>query len=149
MLLLNSRVLKSFGDRQWDEAAIDARTLKTIEALLTIWPVPAGHKVSIAHTQSEGSAYVEVSDLLAASRLSAGQTLHSRPGKYGGHTATVLSDGRIEVADEAFESLSRAGIAVRKRHTNAWMFWCLLPNAQQPIADVRAAYLDASAQGTD
>ena len=149
VVLLNSKVLKQYQNNQWDESAIDARTAHAIDAILTIWPVPPGHKVSIARKQTEGSVYVEVSDLIGAGHLAVGQTLYSRPGKYGGHTATVLSDGRIEVAGEIHDSLSRASIAVRKKHTNGWKFWRLQPNGQRPLAEVRAEYLEEVAAKVD
>lgn len=149
VVLLNSKVLKQYQGNQWDESAIDARTAHAIDAILTIWPVPPGHKVNIARDQPKGSVNVEVSDLIAADRLAVGQALYSRPGKYGGHTATVLSDGRIEVAGEIHDSLSRAGIAVRKKHTNGWQFWRSQPNGQRPLAEVRAEYLEQVAAQVD
>lgn len=142
VILLNSRVLKHYQATQWDEAAIDTRGSEVIDAILEIWPVPPGHKITISHGEAQGSADVEVSDLLAAGKLTVGQVLHSRPGKYGGHAATVLSDGRIEVAGEIYDSLSRAGIAVRKKHTNGWRFWRLQPNGQREVAELRAEYLE-------
>jgi hypothetical protein len=149
VVLLNSKVLKQHQGNQWDESAIDARTADAIDAILAIWPVPPGHKVSIARKQTEGSVYVEVRDLIGAGHLAVGQTLYSRPGKYGGHTATVLSDGRIEAAGEIHDSLSRAGIAIRKMHTNGWKFWGLQPNGQQPLSELRGEYLEEIAAKVD
>ena len=149
VVLLNSKVLKQYQGNQWDESAIDARTTDAIEAILAIWPVPPGHKVKIARDQSQGSISVEVSDLIGAAKLAAGQTLYSRPGKFGGHTATVLPDGRIDVAGEIHDSLSRAGVAVRKKHTNGWTFWRLKPNGQQPLSEVRGEYLEQVAESLD
>lgn len=141
VVLLNSRVLKTHATSQWDEAAIDARTDEAIEAILNIWPVPEDHKVNIDRKQATGSVSVEIADLIGAGYLSAGQILHSRPGKYGGHTARVLSDGRIEVAEHVFDSPSQAGIAIRKKNTNGWNFWRLQENGGRPLSDVRAEYL--------
>ena len=112
-----------------------------INAILAIWPVPPGHKVRIDREHAETSVTVEIADLIGAGYLSAGQPLYSRPGKYGGHTGTVLSDGRIEVAGQVFESPSRAGIFIRKKSTNGWNFWRLEPNGRRPLKDVRAEYL--------
>jgi len=141
VVLLNSRVLKTHAASQWDEAAIDARTAEAINVILTIWPVPEDHKVDINRKQAAGSVSVEIADLIGAGYLSAGQILYSRPGKYGGHTARVLSDGRIEVAGQVFDSSSQAGIAVRKKNTNGWNFWRLQENGGRPLTDVRAEYL--------
>lgn len=142
VVLLNSRLLKHYQTKQWDESAIDARTSEAIDAIIAIWPVPSGHKVSIAHDRAKSSIDVQVSDLIAAGKLTTGQLLYSRPGKYGSHTAIVLSDGRIEVAGEIHDSLSRAGIAVRKKQTNGWKFWRVQANGQRPVAELRAEYLE-------
>lgn len=141
VVLLNSRILREFSARQWDEAGIDGRTRQTIDAVLAIWPVPRGHKVHIDREQADSSVTVEIGDLIGAGYLAAGQTLYSRPGKYGGHTARVLSDGRIEVAGQIFESPSRAGIFIRKKSTNGWNFWRLDPNGRRPLKEIRAEYL--------
>lgn len=155
VVLLNSRILKTYVAQQWGEEAIDHRTSEAIDAILQIWPVPNGHKVAIDREQADSSVTVEVSDLVSAALLSAGQVLHSRPGKYGGHTARVLSDGRIEVEGQVFNSPSQAGIFVRKKTTNGWNFWRLEPNGGQPLRAVRAEYLrmaspeDAEAGASD
>lgn len=141
VLLLNSRLLKDYAARQWDEAGIDERNRLAVEAILEIWPVPPGHKVAIAKSQTDSAVTVEVSDLLGAGLLMPGQTLHSRPGKYGGHQAKVLSDGQIEVQGKVFKSPSRAGIFVRNKPTNGWHFWRLEPNAKRSLHDVRMDYL--------
>lgn len=141
VVLLNSKLLKEYSARQWDEAGVDHRTSRMIDTILAIWPVPAGHKVQIDRERADASVTVEVADLIGAGHISAGQHLYSRPGKYGGHLGTVLSDGRIEVAGQVFDSPSRAGIFIRKRATNGWDFWRLESNGRRPLKDVRAEYL--------
>jgi hypothetical protein len=141
VLLVNSRLLKEFSSQPWAESGIDHRTTQAIDAILAIWPVPPGHKVQIDRHQTDSSVAVEVADLIGAGYLTAGQTLYSRPGKFGGHTGTVLSDGRIEVAGQVFESSSSAGAFVRKKTTNGWHFWRLDANGRRPLKDVRAEYL--------
>ena len=83
---------------------------------------------------------MSVADLLSAGLLTPGQTLYSRPGRYGGFTAKVLSDGRIEVEGEIKDSLSLAGIVVRKRNTNGWNFWRLDVQTQKSMDDLRSEY---------
>lgn len=141
VVLLNSKLLKEFSAKQWDEAAIDHRTTQAIDAVLAIWPVPPGHKVQIDRHQADTTITVEIADLIGAGYLSAGQALYSRPGKYGGHIGRILSDGRIEVAGQVFESPSSAGIFVRKKVTNGWHFWRLDANGRRPLKEVRAEYL--------
>lgn len=147
VVLLNSRLLASHGAIAWDDAGIDKRTDELIDTILSIWKVPHGHKISMAHQASDSAVAVEVADLIEARLLSAGQRLHSRPGKYGGHIATILSDGRIEVEGVAFNSPSQAGISVRKKHTNGWIFWRLDAHGNQSLADIRSAYIQSVAPG--
>lgn len=139
--LLNSKLLKDYASRQWDEDGIDSRTEQAIDAILTVWPVPPGHKVRVDREHADTSVTVEIADLTGAGFLAPGQTLYSRPGKYGGHSGTILSDGRIEVAGQVFETPSSAGTFVRKKNTNGWHFWRLDSNGRRPLKEVRAEYL--------
>lgn len=141
VVLLNSKLLKEYSSRQWDEAGIDARTRRMINAILAIWPVPPGHKVRIEREQADSSVTVEIADLIGAGLLAPGQALYSRPGKYGGHSGRILSDGRIEVEGRLFDSPSSAGTHIRKRATNGWDFWRLQPNGRRPLKWVRSEYL--------
>lgn len=141
VVLLNSRLLVEYSSKQWDEDGIDHRTQQVIHAVLAIWPVPPGHKVQIARHQAEISVTVEIADLIAAGYLSVGQALYSQQGKYGGHTGRILSDGRIEVGGQVFDSPSGAGRHVRKKLTNGWGFWRLDESGHKSLRDVRADYL--------
>lgn len=141
VVLLNSRLLREYGSKQWDEAGIDRRTGEAIDTILAIWPAPPGHKVHIDRAQPDTSTTVEIADLIGAGYIAPGQTLYSRPGKYGGHSGKILSDGRIEVAGQVFDSPSSAGIFVRKKTTNGWHFWRLEPNGRRPLKEVRDEYL--------
>mgnify|MGYP000017528640 CR=1 FL=1 len=141
VVLLNSRLLKDYGAKQWDETGIDTRTLQAIDAILSIWPVPPGHKVRIHREEADTSIMVEIADLIEAGYLASGQTLYSQPGKYGGHFGKILSDGRIEVAGQLFDSPSSAGLSVCKKATNGWHFWRLETNGHRSLKEVRAEYL--------
>ena len=147
VVLLNSKLLKDYGAKPWDEPGIDARTNQAIDAMLAIWPVPPGHQINIHREQADTSVIVELADLIGAGYIAPGQTLYSGPGKYGGHSGTVLSDGRIEVAGQTFDSPSSAGIFVRKKNTNGWNFWRLDPNGQRSLKDIRAEYLHVVSPG--
>ncbi|MHB1327678.1 MAG: GmrSD restriction endonuclease domain-containing protein [Gemmatimonadales bacterium] len=141
VVLLNSRLLKDYAAVQWDERGIDERTSRIVDSILAIWPAPAGHKVLLDRAQKDASVTVDITDLLGAGFLAAGQPLYSRPGKYGGHMATVLSDGRIEVTGQIFESPSSAGTFVRKKATNGWHFWRLEMNGRRALKDARTEYM--------
>ncbi len=141
VLLLNSRLLKDYATQQWAETGIDQRTRQAVDAVLEIWPVPHGHKVKIERDRAASTVFVEIADLLGSGHLASGQILYSRPGKYGGDTAKILSDGRIETRGKICGSPSQAGIFVRNKSTNGWHFWRLDPNGKQSLNDVRQEYL--------
>jgi len=141
IVLLNSKLLKEYSSKQWDEAGIDARTKRMVDTILAIWPVPQGHKVKMEHMHLDTSITVEIADLIGAGLLAPGQVLYSRPGKYGGRSGSILSDGRFEVEGKIFESPSSAAFHIRKKSTNGWDFWRLDPSGRQPLKDVRTEYL--------
>ncbi|MBK8003912.1 MAG: DUF1524 domain-containing protein [Gemmatimonadetes bacterium] len=141
VVLLNSKLLKDYSSKQWDEAGIDRRTEHLIDAVLAIWPVPQGHTVHIDRAQTDSSITVEIADLIGAGHIAVGQSLYSRPGKYGGFTGKVLSDGRIEVGGQVFDTPSSAGQAIRGKPTNGWHFWRLEPSGRRSLKEVRAEYL--------
>jgi len=149
VVLLNSRLLKDYASKQWDEAGIDQRTVRLITAVLSIWSVPLGHKINIDKGQATSSVTVEIADLIGAGFLAVGQTLYSSPGTYGGYTGRILSDGRIEVAGQVCDSPSRAGMFVRKKNTNGWGFWRMNSNGRRSLRDVRAEYLRVVSPETD
>lgn len=141
VLLLNSRLLKTYASKQWDETGVDTRTAQAIDTILAVWSVPPGHKVQMDREHPSSSVTVEIIDLIGAGYLAAGQTLYPRPGIYSGNTARILSDGRIEVAGQIVDSPSRAAILVRKKNTNGWHFWRVGPDGQRSLKQVRAEYL--------
>lgn len=141
VVLLNSKLLKEYLSKQWDETGIDARTKQMVDAILAIWPVPVDHQVKIAHEQLDTSVTVEITDLIGAGLLTPGQVLYSQPGKYGGRTGRILSDGRVEVEGKVFESPSSAAVYICHKPTNGWHFWRLDPSGSQPLKEVRAEYL--------
>lgn len=141
VVLLNSRLAKAFATTQWNEDGIDSRTSQLIDAVIGVWPVPPGHRIRIDREQAGHSVSVEIADLIGAGLISAGQCLYSRPGEYGGHSCIVLSDGRIELAGQVFDTPSGAGTFVRKRSTNGWNFWRLDATGRRPLKDVHAEYL--------
>jgi hypothetical protein len=148
VLLLNSHLLAKSADI-WDEAAIDARTASMIDAIIAIWPVPAGHKSVVMRTQTGFPKYVEMADLLSAGFLTSGQMLYSRPGKYAGRVAQVLTDGRLDIEGKVFETPSGAGYFVRQKHTNGWGFWMVDLSTRKSLNHVRGEYRNQMMEGSD
>lgn len=57
------------------------------------------------------------------------------------HTDRILSDSRIEIAEQIFESPPAAGTFIRKQRTNGCHFWRLDPDGRRPLMEVRTEYL--------
>src|SRR4029077_2687384 len=136
-LLLNSRLLATV-DGAWDETAIDARTDEMIELLLSIWPVPPGHKGVVVDPHEKSAGWIQVKHLVDAGLLTPGTTLTPRGDNGATRIATVRPDGLLEVDGKTFDSPSGAGRYVKGTATNGWWFWSL-PDGRR-LLDVRAAY---------
>lgn len=139
VLLINKQI-QELGKFGWDEKKIQERTGKLIQTILSIWPVPEGHKSVVVQGSNEEPVRVEVIDLLAAGLVSAGQTLYAKDLKLSGRTAQILEDGRIQVVGKVFNSLSLAGAEVRTRSANGWTFWLVDEKTRKSMADLRDEY---------
>ncbi len=138
-LLLNSRLLAAVapGD-DWDEAAIDERTQRMVDAILAVWPVPEGHEGTVDDPQAKAQDWVMLKHLVDAGLLEAGAVLVPRSGQWQERTATIGADGSLVVDGKTFETPSGAGKYVKGGHTNGWTFWRLEDGRK--LQDVRSAF---------
>jgi hypothetical protein len=139
VLLINKRV-QELGSSGWSEDLIKSRTTSIIQSLINIWPVPVGHKSRILSEKPEKQIKVGVIDLISAGFVSAGQTLYAKQTEHAGKVAQILDDGRIKCEEIVFDSLSFAGIQIRKRNTNGWTFWLVDEKTRKSMADLREEY---------
>lgn len=139
VLLINKHV-QELGTHTWDEELIKSRTTSIIQSVMQIWPVPAGHTSRIVTDKPEKQVKVAVIDLISAGLVTAGQTLYPKQHKHAGKVAQILDDGRIQCEDIVFDSLSLAGIQIRKRNTNGWTFWLVDEKTRKSMADLREEY---------
>ena len=123
-LLLN-RDLTEHVDEPWTIERIAERTRMLKDAFIEIWPAPKNHKVIVAADGSGRKKPISISDLISAGMLSPGSILTSAWTSIPSRTATVLSDGNIEVDDgKTFGSLSAAGRHVTNmKAVGGWHFW--------------------------
>lgn len=148
VLLLNSNLLDLSADG-WDDERIEARTEAMVDAVINIWQVPKGHNSSAIRKQVENLGEVTIADLITEGYLHSGQTLYSLPGKTTGHTATILSDGRIDIDGIIFDTPSGAGRHIRKKATNGWRFWFVDLSSRKHLALVRREYRETIATDPD
>jgi len=139
VLLINKQV-QELGSNGWNEDLIKSRTASIIQSIIKIWAVPNGHKSRIVTEKPEKQVKVAVIDLISAGLVSAGQTLYPKQNKHAGKVAQILDDGRIQCEDVIFDSLSLAGIQIRKRNTNGWTFWLVDEKTRKSMADLREEY---------
>jgi hypothetical protein len=141
VLMLNRRLLGQTED-DWDDQHIRDRTDRLIDAIIAIWPVPEGHTSQIETSDRRPVRSVELADLMAAGLLDEGVTLYARGRRVAGRTATVLSDGSLDVDGVRYQSPSGAARAVTGTSVNGWWFWVLEPQSKHSLLDLWREYVD-------
>jgi len=147
VLKMDSLLLAAAGDA-WTDAKIRTRTQEMTEAVLTIWPVPEGHTSAFGNAVERPKRRVTLSDLIGAGLLEPGTTLYARKA-YDYRPATVLSDGRIDLDGEIFESPSGAAKGVTGSSVNGWWFWKLDTAGNRGLNNLFHEYVDQTAADVD
>lgn len=138
-LLLNAQI-QHLGKDIWNEEKIDQRNEILINRILSIWPVPQGHKVELSPVPASATSYVSISDLMNADFLKSGDVLKPRGKAFDNRFAVVLDDGSLEIDDgKIIDSPSGAASYLRNRNTAGWHFWRLESNGLQ-LATIREQY---------
>lgn len=137
-MTLTGRVIKRTEGQPWDEQLIDERTNELIEALLHVWPVPAGHHGNVVDPQTKAGDWVELRHLIEAGLLSPGDALVATHRDFKGRGATLLPDGGIDISGKRYATPSAAGYALRKKATNGWYFWATADGRR--LRDVRTEF---------
>jgi hypothetical protein len=141
VLMLNRRLLEQAEDN-WDDQRIRDRADRLIDAIIEIWPVPEGHKSQTERIERRPARQVELADIMAAGLLDEGATLYARGRRVAGRTATVLSDGALDVDGVRYSSPSGAARAVSGTNVNGWWFWLLEPKSTRSLRDLWRHYVD-------
>jgi hypothetical protein len=148
-LMLNKRLLE-MTEGAWDEALIRKRSGQIISAILAIWAVPAGHKSQGMHaTNSSSDQKVNILDLINSGMLKPGSLLYPKGKKYKGQTATVLSNGMLEVDGIQYKSPSGAASSLTNSSVNGLMFWLVDEKTKVSIKDVAQEYIDQGGEGDE
>ncbi len=144
VLMLNRRLLE-VGKEAWSDAAIRARTDWLASLIVQIWPVPAGHHSGFAHEKSVSGHRVDLLDLISAGWLQPGMPIVPR-GKFAHMQATLLPDGRLDVAGGIYATPSEAAKAVNGVPTNGWWYFLVDGPTKRSLRDVRREYLESFAE---
>lgn len=122
VLKLNVALIDAAGEA-WTDDKIRDRTDELTLDILAIWPVPAGHTSSFGTAEVQQRRRVGLADLIGAGLLEPGTTLHVRRKAQSHRTATVLSDGRIDVDGVAYDFPSAAAGAIAQSSENGWRYF--------------------------
>jgi hypothetical protein len=141
VLILNRQLLGQAKDG-WDDEHIRARTEQLIDVITEIWPVPEGHQSRTERIERRPTRKVELADLIADGLLAEGATLYARRRRLAGRTATVLSDGALDVDGIRYSSPSGASRAVSGTSGNGWWFWLVDPISKRSLTDLWREYVD-------
>ncbi len=147
VLKMNSRLLASAGDT-WTDQSIRERTVEMARVIVEIWKVPVGHVSTFSDSTERQKRRVTISDLIGAGLVEVGATLYSR-GEYDFRSATILSDGRIDLDGETYDTPSGAAKAVTGQSRNGWWFWLLDPESKRTLTDIYHQYVDQTDIDTD
>jgi len=144
---------RKFSDKSceaWSDEHIRQRTDELAKIIVEIWTVPDGHRSPQGAQQTHYKHRVDLSDLISAGWLQPGTVLYPRQKKYGDTTATLLSDGSLDVGGKIYASPSDAAGAIVGGVRNGWWFFLVDPQEKIDLRKVRIAYLESiSAEGEE
>lgn len=140
VLFLNRPLGKLEDD--WDDQHIRNRTDRLIETIIQIWPTPEGHTSNFRPREQPPTRSVDLADLMAAGLLKEGATLYAGGRRVARRTATVLSDGSIDVDGVSYDSPTGAARAVTGTNRNGWLFWLLEPDSKRSLNSLWREYVD-------
>jgi hypothetical protein len=142
VLLINRELLKT-AKVTWSDVDIRARSDQLARLIIEVWPVPENHRSGFGHQEPAPRYFVQVSDLIAAGVLEAGQQLFPRKRKFADLVATLLPDGRIDLGGAIHASPSDAARAITGETTNGWWFFLVQKKPRRALRDVRREYRES------
>lgn len=141
VLMLNRDLVKRAPER-WTEESIRTRTGELSDIIISIWPVPEGHRSPYIAVKPRRRKKVRIPDLIAAGVLQPGIMLVPRSKTFSDRVVTLLADGRIEVDGIAFESPSDAATQMAGHKRNGWQFFLVDPVSRRSLRQVRRDYVE-------
>jgi len=148
VLKMNADLLAAAGET-WNESKIRARTAEMIAAIIEIWRVPAGHTSGFGKAEERPKHRVGLADLIAAGLLEPGTTVYAKRKAHAGRTATILSDGRVDVDGEIFDTPSGAARSITGKSENGWAFFRLSQTGRRSLSDLFQEYVDQTSADID
>jgi hypothetical protein len=147
VLMLNRDVGDQAGDA-WSDEKARLRTRRLAEIICDIWKVPSGHRVKHGVTPRKVFS-IELIDLVAAGVLMPGTRLIPRQKQYAHRTATILSNGRIDLEGAIFAYPSEAAAEIVRKPMGGWWFFLVDGEPARSLRDVRNDYVKTMSLETD
>jgi hypothetical protein len=141
VLMLNRLLLEQAGDA-WDDEHIRIRTDQLIDVITQVWPVPEGHKSQAGRIERRPTRRAELADVMTAGLLEEGTILYARRRRVADRTATLLSDGALDVDGVRYATPSGAARAVSGTSENGWWFWLVEPKSGRSLNDLWRDYIE-------
>jgi hypothetical protein len=148
VFLLNRELVRDAGD-EWNEVLIERRTRKLIEIIISIWPVPPGHKVELTLDRPKRHQKIGLRELIDAGELTPGMVLYPSRKSQLLRVATLLEDGKIDVEGVAYDGPSPAATALKGKRTNGWSFFVTEQESRRTLRQVRREYLSQLSEEDD
>jgi hypothetical protein len=148
VLKLNSDLM-GLAAEIWNEVKVQNRTAAMTQAILEIWPVPAGHKSGFGKSSSQSTRRVGIADLIGAGTIDPGTTIYARRKAHSERTAIILPDGRIDVDGMVFDTPSGAARHITGKSENGWWFFIMSPTNRKSLSDLLQEYLDQTPDDMD
>jgi hypothetical protein len=138
--LLTTADIVNSGEN-WDDLAIENRSVSLAKVITEIWPVPQDNAGLKEDAVSSSGSRVKVADLVQADLLRPGQILHARTQAHFGAQAIISEDGGIFVEEKRYDTPSAAAKALTKTQSVAgWWFWLVDLDSGESLSDVRDTY---------
>lgn len=145
---MNADLLAAAGET-WNESKIRARRSEMIAAIVDIWPVPTGHTSGFGKAEERPKHRVGLADLVAAGLLEPGTTMYAKRKAHADRTATILSDGRVDVDGRIFDTPSGAARFISGKSENGWVFFRLSQTGRRTLSDIFQEYVDQTSEDID
>ena len=142
VLFLNRELVKKWA-QVWSDETIRTRTTELGNVIVSIWPVPEGHRSEFAQERPRPRQKVELLDLINTGSLTVGMHLFPRRKKHASRVATLLPNGHLDVDGVSYPRPSVAATAIAGRPTNGWSFFLVDPAAKRTLRDVWRDYVDS------
>lgn len=148
VLFLNRELLRQAED-SWTDASIRSRTDALASIIISIWPVPTGHRSGFLKEAPRQRHRIELMDLINAGALEPGMTLYPRRRMYASRTGTLLQDGSIDVEGTVYATPSGAAVSMTHKPTNGWSFFLVDQASRRSLRDVLRDYVEGLSDEVD